>query len=76
MTARAAKERVICPTCGGDGSGEAPLPGPTCAAGMCADCQGWGEVTRTKRDRLLARAAGTESTAAILRAAQEWRPRR
>lgn len=45
----------VCPTCDGSGTGWAPIPGPTCAAGMCPDCRGGGEVTAEKRTRLLVR---------------------
>ncbi|MFI7608487.1 SprT-like domain-containing protein [Micromonospora sp. NPDC049366] len=45
---------VVCPTCDGNGTGWASIKGPTCAAGQCPDCKGGGEVTREKRERLLA----------------------
>lgn len=44
----------VCPTCDGSGAGSASMRGPTCAAGMCGDCRGEGEVTAEKRARLLA----------------------
>ena len=53
--------KVVCPACDGTGAGSTPLPGPTCAAGMCAQCRATGEVTPEKRERLLARAAATEA---------------
>lgn len=46
-------QMVPCPACDGTGEGSAPLPGPTCAAGMCSECRASGEVTATKRERLL-----------------------
>lgn len=45
----------VCPICKGDGSGNASIKGLTTGSGMCPDCHGSGEVTPTKRERLLRR---------------------
>lgn len=43
----------VCPGCEGTGSGLGN--GVSGGGGMCTDCLGGGEVTETKRERLLAR---------------------
>jgi DnaJ-class molecular chaperone len=55
---------VVCPTCNYTGTGWASIKGATCAAGICPDCMGAGEVTPTKRERLLAQKAQREEVQA------------